>query len=84
MLTVSKFWTRNRLGDRMRDKYNLNILDTEDDVGEFTAEFWFLFHLVLCLCVSCLVGGCFPGERGVNQVICISCFEYGWFEFGVF
>lgn len=27
----SKFWTRNRLGDRMRDKYNLNILDTEDD-----------------------------------------------------
>ena len=33
-LSVSKFWTRNRLGDRMRDKYNLNILDTEDDAGE--------------------------------------------------
>ena len=32
----SKFWTRNRLGDRMRDKYNLNILDTEDDAGKST------------------------------------------------
>ena len=42
MLTDSKFWTRNRLGDRMRDKYNLNILDTEDDVGEF-----FLFYVVV-------------------------------------
>ncbi|RMX45751.1 hypothetical protein pdam_00004175 [Pocillopora damicornis] len=28
----SKFWTRNRLGDKMRDKYNLNIVDAEDDV----------------------------------------------------
>ena len=42
MLTDSKFWTRNRLGDRMRDKYNLNILDTEDDVGEFI-----LFYVVV-------------------------------------
>lgn len=32
--SFSKFWTRNRLGDKMRDKYNLNILDTEDDAGE--------------------------------------------------
>ena len=35
----SKFWTRNRLGDRMRDKYNLNILDTEDDAGKSTLHF---------------------------------------------
>lgn len=77
MLTVSKFWTRNRLGDRMRDKYNLNILDTEDDVGEFTAEFWFLFHLVLCLCVSCLVGVCFPGTFG------LSCLLEGFYWRGV-
>ncbi|KXJ05123.1 pre-mRNA 3' end processing protein WDR33, partial [Exaiptasia diaphana] len=28
----SKFWTRNKLGDRMRDKYNLNMQDTEDDL----------------------------------------------------
>ena len=38
----SKFWTRNRLGDKMRDKYNLNILDTEDDAGELDIPvlFW--------------------------------------------
>ena len=31
-----KFWTRNRPGDRMRDKYNLNVLPTgfEDDYGK--------------------------------------------------
>ncbi|XP_048581038.1 pre-mRNA 3' end processing protein WDR33 isoform X2 [Nematostella vectensis] len=34
---TSKFWTRNRLGDRMRDRYNLNIQDTEDDVGDDVA-----------------------------------------------
>jgi len=30
-----KFWTRNRPGDKMRDKYNLNVLPTgfEDDYG---------------------------------------------------
>ncbi|XP_064459327.1 pre-mRNA 3' end processing protein WDR33-like [Ornithodoros turicata] len=33
---TSKFWTRNRPGDRMRDKYNLNTLPRGlDDTGEY-------------------------------------------------
>lgn len=38
---TSKFWTRNRPGDLMRDKYNLNILPAgitgleEIDMGNF-------------------------------------------------
>lgn len=37
---TSKFWTRNRPGDKMRDKYNLNTLpagvlaDDSMDIGE--------------------------------------------------
>ena len=35
-LCFRKFWTRNRPGDKMRDKYNLNVLPAgfEDDYGE--------------------------------------------------
>ena len=42
----SKFWTRNRPGDQMRDKYNLNILPAgvhgvEDvDIGTFLLFFF--------------------------------------------
>lgn len=33
---TSKFWTRNRPGDKMRDKYNLNTLPRGlDDTGEY-------------------------------------------------
>lgn len=36
---TSKFWTRNRPGDRMRDKYNLNTLPRGlDDTGEYVAQ----------------------------------------------
>ena len=33
----SKFWTRNRPGDRMRDKYNLNTLPggSEHELPEY-------------------------------------------------
>lgn len=41
----SKFWTRNRPGDKMRDRYNLNLLPgmSEDGVeyGEALAHFSF-------------------------------------------
>ena len=30
----TKFWTRNRLGDRMRDRYNLNILATNEEYDD--------------------------------------------------
>ena len=30
----SKFWTRNRLGDKMKDKYNLNIQDGDEETGK--------------------------------------------------
>lgn len=92
--TLSKFWTRNRLGDRMRDKYNLNILDTEDDTGEFIPSlllfgYVFLLFLVWLLVVfqkrlgkSCICGG-FSWKTGVNWGICISYFINGLFEFGV-
>ena len=34
---TTKFWTRNRPGDRMRDKYNLNIMPagTSEDMLEY-------------------------------------------------
>lgn len=30
---VSKFWTRNRPGDKMRDRYNLNLLPGMSEDG---------------------------------------------------
>lgn len=45
----SKFWTRNRPGDLMRDKYNLNTLPAnmagmdENDIGTLHAEFFQLY-----------------------------------------
>lgn len=42
---TSKFWTRNRPGDKMRDKYNLNTLpagvlaDDSMDIGTFDEMF---------------------------------------------
>ena len=47
-LKFRKFWTRNRPGDRMRDKYNLNVLPTgfEDDYGKFIIDcYWWLWNL---------------------------------------
>ena len=42
MCLCSKFWTRNRPGDKMRDRYNLNLLPgmSEDgmEYGEFSAH----------------------------------------------
>lgn len=35
---LSKFWTRNRPGDKMRDKYNLNLLPKETEEGECEDE----------------------------------------------
>lgn len=32
-LSVSKFWTRNRPGDKMRDRYNLNLLPGMSEDG---------------------------------------------------
>ena len=41
-LLRSKFWTRNRPGDKMRDRYNLNLLPgmSEDgmEYGEFMGQ----------------------------------------------
>lgn len=38
-LLYSKFWTRNRPGDKMRDKYNLNLLPKEsDEAAEYEEE----------------------------------------------
>ena len=34
-LSNSKFWTRNRPGDRMRDKYNLNLLPKGSEEAEY-------------------------------------------------
>ena len=36
-----KFWTRNRPGDEMRDRYNLNNLPTgvEQEILEYSSEF---------------------------------------------
>lgn len=34
--SLSKFWTRNRPGDRMRDKYNLNTLPKgQEDAADY-------------------------------------------------
>lgn len=32
-LSASKFWTRNRPGDKMRDRYNLNLLPGMSEDG---------------------------------------------------
>ena len=34
-MNCSKFWTRNRPGDRMRDKYNLNLLPKGSEEAEY-------------------------------------------------
>lgn len=33
VLLFSKFWTRNRPGDKMRDRYNLNLLPGMSEDG---------------------------------------------------
>ena len=32
----TKFWARNKPGDNMKDRYNLNLLPTEDEQEETT------------------------------------------------
>lgn len=32
-ISFSKFWTRNRPGDKMRDRYNLNLLPGMSEDG---------------------------------------------------
>lgn len=51
----SKFWTRNRPGDKMRDRYNLNLLPgmSEDGV-EYGEPFWDLIqHCAITFTFSC-------------------------------
>lgn len=46
-----KFWTRNRPGDRMRDRYNLNTLPggSEHELAEFGKPFFFdVWYTVSC------------------------------------
>lgn len=50
---TSKFWTRNRPGDLMRDKYNLNTLPAgtggidDHEVGTFIYIYlWYLIHIL--------------------------------------
>lgn len=44
LLFDSKFWTRNRPGDKMRDRYNLNLLPgmSEDGVEYGKIHIFFL------------------------------------------
>lgn len=55
-IVFSKFWTRNRPGDKMRDRYNLNLLPgmSEDGVeyGEPQTDQHHHVPSSLPLCVS--------------------------------
>lgn len=42
----SKFWTRNRPGDKMRDRYNLNLLPGMSEDGVEYGN-----HLYLCILI---------------------------------
>ena len=58
-LLCSKFWTRNRPGDKMRDRYNLNLLPgmSEDgmEYGEFRGHSAARFYYQLTASVTVLV-----------------------------
>lgn len=41
----SKFWTRNRPGDKMRDRYNLNLLPGMSEDGVEYGMYVCLLHL---------------------------------------
>ena len=45
--SYSKFWARNRPGDTMKDKYNLDIQDSQEDGECSTFAIFFCFCLYL-------------------------------------
>ena len=61
-----KFWTRNRPGDRMRDRYNLNTLPggSEHELAEFGTDllslsFFGVWETVSCTISSIYIFWCF-------------------------
>lgn len=53
----SKFWIRNRLGDKMRDRYNLNLLfGMFEDGVEYGEVFVYLFFFEIWYFVVKMLG----------------------------